>query len=100
MSGSKKDGIELSEEGVSDEIPKGEEELCFRLTEERRRKLESIGFAWSAREADKKNEQSRLARNTYDDLWDSMFERLKVYKSKHGVRIHRRTKDCWSDVQI
>lgn len=62
-----------------------EDEISFRLTEERRRKLEEIGFVWSVRESDAKADQNRMTRNSYDDLWDAMYERLKAFKQKYGV---------------
>lgn len=62
-----------------------EDEISFRLTEQRRQKLEEIGFVWSVRESDAKTDQNRMTRNSYDDLWDKMFERLKLYKDRYGV---------------
>ena len=62
-----------------------EDEISFRLTDERRRKLEEIGFVWSVRESDAKTDQTRMTRNSYDDLWDAMYERLKAFKEKYGV---------------
>lgn len=62
-----------------------EDEISFRLTDERRRKLEEIGFVWSVRESDAKTDQARMTRNSYDDLWDAMYERLKAFKEKYGV---------------
>lgn len=62
-----------------------EDEISFRLTDERRRKLEEIGFVWSVRESDAKTDQTRMTRNSYDDLWDCMYERLKAFKEKYGV---------------
>ena len=62
-----------------------EDEISFRLTDERRRKLEEIGFVWSVRESDAKTDQARMTRNSYDDLWDAMYERLKLFKEKYGV---------------
>jgi hypothetical protein len=62
-----------------------EDEISFRLTEQRRQKLEEIGFVWSVRESDAKTDQNRMTRNSYDDLWDKMYERLKVYKDRYGV---------------
>ena len=63
-----------------------EDEISFRLTDERRQKLEEIGFVWSVRESDAKTDQNRMTRNSYDDLWDAMYERLKAFKEKYGVR--------------
>lgn len=64
---------------------KSEEEKNFRLTEDRRRRLDEVGFVWSARESDKAIESVKVSRNSYDDQWDAMFERLKAYKDVHGV---------------
>ena len=60
----------------------------FRLTEDRRRRLDEVGFVWSARESDKTIESVKVSRNSYDDQWDTMFERLRAYKEVHGV-------SCW-----
>jgi hypothetical protein len=54
-----------------------------RLTEDRRRRLESIGFEWKVRH--------RMKRY-YDRQWDTMFEKLKAFKEVNGhcmVRIWR-----------
>ncbi|KAL7572037.1 hypothetical protein ACA910_001690 [Epithemia clementina (nom. ined.)] len=79
-----KDGNASEGEALSDEIPKGEE-MSYRLTDERRKRLEEVGFVWSARESEAKPDpQQRITRNSYDDLWDAMFERLAAFKEKHG----------------
>lgn len=66
-------------------IPKGEEEISYRLTEERRKRLEEIGFCWSARELGEKGaEQGKMTRNSYDDQWDQMFDQLREYRDKYG----------------
>lgn len=65
---------------------KSNEEQFFRLTDDRRRRLEEAGFVWSARDSEKSNEPNRITRNSYDDQWDGMFERLRAYKEKKGVR--------------
>uniref|UniRef100_A0A6U3UDC3 Helicase-associated domain-containing protein n=1 Tax=Ditylum brightwellii TaxID=49249 RepID=A0A6U3UDC3_9STRA len=85
----------------------GEEDVYLRLNDERRTRLESIGFVWSVREnaklVGKNNEMSphtapavtlpppslpapmvTLTRNTYDDQWDAMFDRLKSFKERYG----------------
>ena len=54
------------------------------MTDDRRKRLEEIGFVWSARDSEKANEPNRITRNSYDDQWDGMFERLREYKKKHG----------------
>lgn len=64
---------------------KSEDEKNFRLTEDRRRRLDEVGFVWSARETEKADVPTKLSRNSYDDQWDAMFERLKAYKERHGV---------------
>ena len=93
-----------------DDPPRGlsDEEMSFRLTDDRRRRLEDIGFVWNARESDKFVEQGRPA-TSYDNQWDgklsgmgmvccfavglfsqpglldvAMFLRLKAYKEKHN----------------
>ena len=92
MSGGKKESPEKDAKPALEEVVQTgdvklskEDEISFRLTEERRRKLEEIGFVWSVRESDAKTDQNRMTRNSYDDLWDAMYERLRAYKEKHGV---------------
>lgn len=64
------------------------EEVSYRLTDARRKRLEDVGFVWSAREGEKGSETGgRITRNSYDDQWDTMFEKLKEYKEKHGVSV-------------
>lgn len=81
------------------------EEITFRLTEERRKRLEEVGFVWSAREGEKGIDVARVTRNTYDDQWDNMFEKLKEYKQTHGdCLVPKRYKDnpklgTWVDTQ-
>lgn len=81
------------------------EEQFFRLTDERRRRLEEAGFSWSARDSEKAAEPSRITRNSYDDQWDFMFLRLKEYKEKHGhCLVPKRCKEdqklgTWVDTQ-
>jgi hypothetical protein len=84
---------------------KSDEEKNFRLTEDRRRRLDEIGFVWSARESDKAIESVKVSRNSYDDQWDTMFERLRAYKEVHGnCLVPKRYKDdpklgTWVDTQ-
>ena len=59
------------------------EEVSFRLTDVRRKRLEEVGFVWSAREGDKTSDQ-QVTRNSYDDQWDAMFARLTEYKAMYG----------------
>ncbi|GKY95090.1 hypothetical protein MPSEU_000473000 [Mayamaea pseudoterrestris] len=61
-----------------------DEDMSFRLTDERRRRLEEIGFVWSAREGDSTGDEGRAARNSYDEQWDGMFTRLKAYYDIYG----------------
>lgn len=81
------------------------EEATYRLTDERRQRLESIGFIWAAREGEKGTEPGRIIRNSYDDQWDSMFDKLKEYKEKYGnCLVPKRYKEnprlgTWCDTQ-
>ena len=79
------DAEEEEEEEEEEESTKEEEEQHFRLTEDRRQRLDDIGFVWSARENEKASEPPRIPRNSYDSQWDAMFTRLVAYKEKHGV---------------
>lgn len=84
---------------------KSAEEQFFRLTDERRRRLEEAGFVWSARDSEKSTEPSRITRNSYDDQWDAMFLRLQAYKEKNGdCLVPKRCKEdpklgTWVDTQ-
>lgn len=101
----------VSDAGTDDGSCKGgedvfkEEEISFRLTDDRRRRLEAIDFVWSARESEKTTEQGRITRNSYDDQWDAMFTRLKEYKAKYGdCLVPKRFKEdqklgTWVDTQ-
>ena len=53
--------------GLEDNVDKGK-----RLTEERKQKLNELGFVWSLR-------SKRI-----DDHWDEMFRQLVDYKKVHG----------------
>jgi hypothetical protein len=81
------------------------EEVTFRLTDSRRKRLEKAGFVWSAREGEKGAEIARITRNTYDDQWDNMFEKLREFKEKHGhCLVPKRHKEnpklgTWVDTQ-
>jgi hypothetical protein len=81
---SSKEGQEEDAE-EEEESAKGEEEQHFRLTEDRRQRLDDVGFVWSARETEKTSEPAKIPRNSYDNQWDAMFARLVAYKEKHGV---------------
>lgn len=86
MSGAiKKDGeVSFAEEDDGDES-KGDDEISFRLTDDRRKRLEEVGFVWNVRENDKGGEVGRITRNSYDDQWDTMFQLLEEYKQRNGV---------------
>ena len=77
---------------------KSEDDKNFRLTEDRRRRLDEVGFVWSARENEKANEPVKATRNSYDDQWDAMFERLRAYKERHGDCLV--PKRCASDPKL
>lgn len=96
--------ITLSEEEVS-ALKSCGDEVTYRLTEERRQRLESIGFIWAAREGEKGPDSGRITRNSYDDQWDVMFGQLIEYKAKFGnCLVPKRYKDnpklgTWCDTQ-
>ena len=60
-----------SEEGKAGKKPRAHP----RLTEERLRRLEAIGFEWKV-----KNKMKRY----YDRQWDSMFDKLLKFKEENG----------------
>ena len=105
MAGTKKELKEL--ESLSDAGADGadEDDISFRLTEERRKRLEEVDFVWSAREGEKGTEQGRITRNSYDDQWDQMFTRLQGYKTSYGdCLVPKRFKEdpklgTWVDTQ-
>ena len=74
MVGTKKVVLTAEEESV---MKKCSDEVTYRLTDERRARLESIGFIWKIRDFDKGAEAGRMARNSYDDQWVS--ERMAWY---------------------
>ncbi|CAJ1957843.1 unnamed protein product [Cylindrotheca closterium] len=82
-----------------------QDKINYRLTEDRRKRLEDMGFVWSARDGEKGADISRGVRNTYDDQWDIMFEKLREYKDKTGnCLVPKRYKDnpklgTWVDTQ-
>jgi hypothetical protein len=106
MAGAKK--VAWTEEEVS-ELQSYGEEVTYRLTDERRKRLEDVGFVWSAREGEKGTEATggvgRITRNSYDDQWDSMFQQLNAYKEKYGdCLVPKRYKEnpklgTWVDTQ-
>lgn len=59
----------------SSDNAKGSRQPNPRLTEERIRRLESIGFHWKV-----KHKMKRY----YDKQWESMFDRLKAFKEVNG----------------
>jgi hypothetical protein len=64
-----------------------EQAQSYRLTDERRKRLEEVGFCWSAREGNEKSTletSGRITRNSYDDQWDAMFDLLIKYKEQRG----------------
>jgi hypothetical protein len=83
----------------------GQEEVSYRLTEARRIRLEQVGFIWSAREGEKGTDAGRITRNSYDDQWDFMFDKLQEYKEKFGdCLVPKRYKEnsklgTWVDTQ-
>jgi hypothetical protein len=99
MAGTKKELESLSDAGEE------EDDISFRLTEERRKRLEEVDFVWSAREGEKGSEQGRITRNSYDDQWDQMFTRLQGYKGTYGdCLVPKRFKEdpklgTWVDTQ-
>lgn len=76
-----------------------------RLTDDRRIRLEELGFVWSVREVEKVMEPCRISRNSYDDQWDAMLESLAAYKGKYGhCLVPKRCKEdpklgTWVDTQ-
>jgi hypothetical protein len=82
-------GAELAEALTQLEKEGGGEDVSYRLTDSRRKRLEEIGFVWSARDGEKGTEIGRITRNSYDDQWDVMFEKLEEYKRNTGVRCGR-----------
>jgi hypothetical protein len=61
-----------------------DEDVYYKLTEARCKRLEEIGFVWSAREIERENDQNPATRNCYDDQWDLMFDQLKAHKERVG----------------
>lgn len=91
-----------------------EEEEGTLLTSDRRKRLSELGFVWPIYEAAKLPEPvvqiipiipARITRNSYDDLWDAMFESLAAYKEKYGhCLVPKRYKEdpklgTWVDTQ-
>lgn len=81
----------LTEAGYIDDKASGvanwtaEQAQSFRLTDARRKRLDEVGFCWSAREGNEKATlETRIARNSYDDQWDAMFIQLEEYKRAKG----------------
>jgi hypothetical protein len=59
-------------------------ETSFPIVEDRRVRLESIGFVWNVRGSENGKEGCRIGRNSFDDQWDAMYNQLKAYKDKYG----------------
>ena len=84
MAGTSTKGEDDSELAASGE-PKKEEEASNRLTEQRRKKLEDAGFVWSAKEGEKGlGGTGKITRNSYDNQWDAMYDRLAAFKEENG----------------
>lgn len=81
MAGTAKKEGDAAEFVESGEIKK-EDEVTFRLTEERRKRLELVGFLWSSKEYVEKagTAAPKVTRNSYDSQWDMMYERLLGFK--------------------
>jgi hypothetical protein len=56
-----------------------EEDIVFRLTDDRLRRLEEVGFVWSPRESDKIPEQGQPLRHTYNDQWDGKLSSMVLW---------------------
>ena len=82
----------LAEAGFLDDKTSGvsnwtaEQFQSFRLTDARLKRLEEVGFCWSARDGNDKATllEVPIARNSYDDQWDVMFALLEKYKQATG----------------
>ena len=82
----------LAEAGFLDDKSSGvsnwtaEQFQSFRLTDARLKRLEEVGFCWSARDGNEKATllEVPIARNSYDDQWDAMFALLEKYKKATG----------------
>ena len=93
MAGTRKEALTEEEEKVMKSCG---DEVSYRLTEERRARLESIGFVWNIREGEKGADANRITRNSYDDQWDAMFERLRAANARsasnaRGANVDGRT---------
>lgn len=84
LEGSKSQASDRNSDTASQLSDKSEDEVSFRLTDERRKRLSDIGFVWSVREAERTYETTRIVRTSYDDQWDAMFNLLNAYKEKYG----------------
>lgn len=102
----KRAGDGHSDPESEDAADKTDDDLSVRLTDERRNRLEAVGFSWTARSAGKAGlSGGKVARNSYDDQWDGMFNRLKEYKERFGhCLVPKRYKEdpklgTWTDTQ-
>ena len=78
MEGRPKQGDAISSDS-GDDPQRGlsDEEMSFRLTDDRRRRLDDIGFVWNVRESDKSVEQGCHA-TLHDNHWDGKLVGLLV----------------------
>lgn len=76
MAGTKKDVLTEEEVNV---LRSCGEEISYRLTDERRARLEGIGFVWNMREGEKGAEHGSIVRNSYDDQWVRSFGSEKLH---------------------
>ncbi len=101
----KKNNLCDNNDDASQFSDKSEDEINFRLTEDRRKRLVDIGFVWSVREAEHNFQANRIVRTSYDDQWDAMFNLLSAYKEKYGdCLVPKRYKEnpklgTWVDTQ-
>ena len=105
LAGQNNDPTLTEEEKAAIQSVTGRDEVTtYRLTEARRKRLEEVGFVWCAQGA-KGPDVARIVRNTYDDQWDNMFEKLVEYKNTHGdCLVPKRYKEnpklgTWVDTQ-
>jgi hypothetical protein len=57
-----------------------EESIADRLTADRRQRLDELGFCWSARNVYGADSKKLMSRTSYDDQWDTMFQRFVLRK--------------------
>eukprot|EP00591_Stephanopyxis_turris_P016325 CAMPEP_0195533372 /NCGR_PEP_ID=MMETSP0794_2-20130614/40344_1 /TAXON_ID=515487 /ORGANISM="Stephanopyxis turris, Strain CCMP 815" /LENGTH=328 /DNA_ID=CAMNT_0040665871 /DNA_START=21 /DNA_END=1007 /DNA_ORIENTATION=- len=54
------------------------------LTEQRRVELESVGFTWNICDVPPSHQQQQNQNNNHDAVWNTLFEELKLFQTKHG----------------